>query len=50
MSNNQLVEIDRIVKKNVEGVLKQYLTDDIARRITNEIRNGIVWDLGNTEG
>lgn len=42
-------EVRKIVKDNVREVLKRYFTDDIVRKITNEIMPGIEWDLGNME-
>jgi hypothetical protein len=42
-------EVRQIVKTNVEEILKNYLTKDLVRRITNEILAGVEWDLGNME-
>lgn len=42
-------EICRLVKENVETVLGQYLTKDMVRKISSEIRSGFEWDLGNME-
>jgi hypothetical protein len=42
--------VRKIVKENVKGILRNYLTDDMVRKITNEILAGVEWDLGNMEG
>lgn len=42
-------EVRQIVKTNTEEILKNYLTKDLVRRITNEILAGVEWDLGNME-
>ena len=41
--------VRKIVKENVREVLKRYFTEDIVRKITNEIMPGVEWDLGNME-
>jgi hypothetical protein len=49
MDIKKQAEICRLVKENVESVLDQYLTNDLVRKISSEIRSGFEWDLGNME-
>jgi hypothetical protein len=49
MDIKKQAEICRLVKENVEAVLSQYLTKDLVRKISIEIRSGFEWDLGNME-
>ena len=49
MDIKKQAEICRLVKENVEYVLEQYLTKDLVRKISSEIRSGFEWDLGNME-
>ena len=49
MDIKKQAEICRLVKENVESVLDQYLTKDLVRKISSEIRSGFEWDLGNME-
>ena len=36
-------------KQVAKAVLDQYLTKDLVRKISSEIRSGFEWDLGNME-
>lgn len=49
MDIKKQAEICRLVKENVEAVLGRYLTADMVRKISIEIRSGFEWDLGNME-
>ena len=40
-------EVRKIVKENAREVLKRYFTEDVVRKILNEMLPGIEWDLGN---
>jgi hypothetical protein len=39
--------IRKIVKENVTEILRNYMTDDVVKKIRNEILAGVEWDLGN---
>ena len=49
MDINTQSAVRKIVKENVREVLKRYFTEDIVRKITNEIMPGVEWDLGNMD-
>ena len=47
MTKEQSIKVMEIVSDNVEEVLDKYLSYELLRRITSEIKAGVEWDLVN---